>query len=57
MVDGQGRDSSCVVCVGGDGVLVGLFVSSLVDSSLVRERGDCLGEAIAWFEARVGCLG
>ena len=24
-----------------------------VDSSLVRERGDCLVEAVAWFEASV----
>ena len=28
-----------------------------VDNPLVRERRDCLVEAIAWFEARVGCLG
>ena len=40
MVDGQRRDSSLVVCVGGDG-------------SLVRERRDCLVEAVAWYEASV----
>ena len=28
-----------------------------VDSSLVGEQRDCLVETIAWFEARVGCLG
>ena len=32
---------------------VWLTVSVCVDSSLVRERRDCLVEAVAWYEASV----